>query len=202
MNAPMRLSREQAPAAPPQHEELARVVAALCQIGLDVRMVPGATGFLDGVRIVGGALLVAPDCRISNLIHEAGHIACVPARYRHLAYDDLDELVQVMFDDLMRLGVEPDAPLYRAVLQCSDPEATAWAWAFGVHLGLAPETVIEDYQYPDPESGEGGGEVVRLQVSMGMHFGVNGLARGGFCSTNRFGRLPVYPTLAFWTQEL
>jgi len=193
--------REQAPDKLPQHAELPRVVEALRQIGLDVRLVLAATGFLDGIRIEGGALLVAPACRISNLLHEAGHLACVPARYRHLATDDIDALVPVMFDDVTRLGVDPDSPLYRAILQCSDTEATAWAWAFGTHLGLEPETIIEDYQYPD-EDGTGSGAEVRLQVSMGMYFGVNGLASAGFCSTNRFGRLPVYPNLAFWTQEL
>lgn len=201
MNAPLRHLREHAPEVAPQQEKLPQVVEALRAIGLDVRMVPEAIGFLDGVRIEGGALLVAPGCRISNLCHEAGHLACLPARYRHLATDDIDVLVPVMFEDLTRLGVDPDSPLYRAVLQCSDTEATAWAWAFGVHLGLEPETIIEDYQYPD-EDGNGTGAEVRLQVSMGMHFGVNGLARAGFCSTNRFGRLPVYPKLAFWTQEL
>lgn len=181
--------------------ELNRVVDALNGIGIEARLVAGAAGFLDGVRIVAGALHVAPTARISDCLHEAGHIACVPRRYRHLANDDLDQLVRIMFEDATAQGLEPESPLYRALLQCSDREATAWAWAFGRHLNLAPETIIEDEQYPD-EDGVGGGAVVRLQVSMGMYFGVNGLARAGFCSTNQFGKLPKYPQLAFWTQEL
>ena len=181
--------------------ELHRVVDALNDIGIEAHFVEVADGFLDGVRIVNGTLHVSPAARVSDVCHEAGHLACIPARYRHLANDDLDNLVRMMFEDATRQGMELESPLYRALLQCSDPEATAWAWAFGTHLGLAPETIIEDHQYPE-EDGTGGGAVVRLQVSMGMYFGVNGLARAGFCSTNRFGKLPIYPKLAFWTQEL
>lgn len=178
-----------------------RVIQALNDIGLEVRLVERATGFLPNVRIVAGVLHVAPDCRISDLLHEAAHLACLPRRYRARAYDDLDVVAKEMLDDLERLNESPDSALYRAVIQCSDPEATAWAYAFGVHLGLAPEDIIEDDQYPD-DNGVGTGAEVRLALSMGMYIGIHGLAHAGFCSTNRFGRLPQYPKLAYWTQEL
>jgi hypothetical protein len=51
-------------------------------------------------------------------------------------------------------------------------------------------------------SSTGTGAEMRLSLSMGMYIGIHGLAHAGFCSTNRFGRLPQYPKLAFWTQEL
>ena len=188
------MDRAQSPSA-----ELHRIVDALNDIGIEAQFVETADGFLEGVRIVNGALPVTPTARVSNLLHEAGHLACIPRRYRHLANDDIDVLMAKIFDEE---PLEPETPLFRALIQCSDSEATAWAWAFGIHLGLAPETVIEDDQYPDELTGEPGGEIVRLQVSMGMYLGVNGLARAGFCSTNRFGQLPKYPKLAFWTQEL
>jgi hypothetical protein len=182
-------------------ETLQKVVDALTAIGLEVLFVDGASGFLSGVRIVGGALHISPDCAVSDVLHEAGHLSCTPGRYRGRANDDLDVLAREMLDDLDRLKVEPDSPLYRAVIQCSDPEATAWAWAFGRHLGLEPEVIIEDHQYPD-DDGNGTGAEVRLALSVGRYIGVHGLAHAGFCSTNRFGRLPVYPNLAFWTQEV
>ncbi|WP_198363774.1 hypothetical protein [Burkholderia ubonensis] len=182
-------------------ETFHRVIQALNDIGLEVRIVEGATGFLPNLRIVGGALHVAPNCSVSDILHEAGHLACIPQRYRACANDDLDEVTKEMLDDLERLNVHPDSPLYRAVIQCSDPEATAWAFAFGRHLGLAPEDIIEDHQYPD-DSGVGTGAEVRAALSMGMYIGIHGLAHAGFCSTNRFGRLPQYPKLAYWTQEL
>lgn len=181
--------------------KLQRVITALNEIGLEAKVVPDAEGFLPRVRIVRGALHVAPGCRVSDLLHEAGHTACIPRRYRAQAADNLDRLVRLMLEDVDRQNLHPDSPLYRAVIQCSDPEATAWAWAFGVHVGLAPEDIIEDDQYPD-DDGVGTGREVRLSLSMGRYIGVNGLAHAGFCSTNRFGRLPQYPKLAFWTQEL
>ena len=182
-------------------ETFHRVIQALDDIGLEVRIVEGARGFLPNLRIVGGALHVAPNCSVSDLLHDAGHLACIPKRYRARANDDLDVVAKDMLDDLERLNVHPDSPLYRAVIQCSDPEATAWAFAFGRHLGLAPEDIIEDDQYPD-DSGVGTGAEVRAALSMGMYIGIHGLAHAGFCSTNRFGRLPQYPKLAYWTQEL
>ncbi|WP_198361647.1 hypothetical protein [Burkholderia ubonensis] len=186
----------------PQEVQLRQVIQALNGIGIEAHIVEGATGFLSGVRIVAGALHIAPDCRVSDALHEAGHLACVPKRYRHLANDDLDEMAREMLADVDRLDLHPDSPLYRAVIQCSDPEATAWAWAFGQYLGLAPEDIIEDHQYPDEVTGLGTGAEVRMALSMRMYIGIHGLAHAGFCSTNRFGRLPQYPQLAYWTQEI
>ncbi|MEX3983925.1 hypothetical protein AB4Y45_33610 [Paraburkholderia sp. EG287A] len=176
------------------------VAQALTGISIETRFVKGSSGFLKGVRIVGGALHIAPDCAVSDVLHESGHLACIPGRYRRRANDDLDDIGREMLDDIDRLGIEPDSALYRAIIQCSDSEATAWAWAFGRHLGLAPEVIIEDQQYPD-DDGKGTGAEVRRALSVGRYIGVHGLAHAGFCSTNRFGRLPVYPNLAFWTQE-
>jgi hypothetical protein len=182
-------------------EKLNQAITALNGIGLVARIVADASGFLEKVRIVSGELHIAPDCPVSDVLHEAGHLACIPRRFRHRANDDLDVLAKEMLDDVVVLDAFGESPLYRAVIQCSDPEATAWAWAFGQHLGLAPEDIIEDHQYPD-EDGVGTGAEVRLALSMRMYIGIHGLAHAGFCSTNRFGRLPLYPNLAFWTQEL
>jgi hypothetical protein len=181
---------------------LLRVIAELNGIGLEARLVEGATGFLRGVRIVGGALHIAPECPVSDVLHEAGHLACLPKRYRHLANDDLDVVAREMLDDVERLNEHPDSPLYRAAIQCGDSEATAWAFAFGRHIGVDARDIIEDHQYPDEVTGEGTGAEVRLALSMGRYIGIHGLAHAGFCSTNRFGRLPQYPNLAYWTQDL
>lgn len=180
--------------------ELARTIDALRGIGLQVDIVEGAKGFLPGVAIVHGTLQVSPECRLSDLIHEASHLAIVPGRYRHLAHGNLYALYPAMFNDVDQAQVAPDAPLARAILQCTDTEATAWSWAFGMHLGLAPELIIEDGQYPD-ENGIGTGAEIRMMLSLNRYMGINGLANAGFCSVHRFGKLPVYPQLAFWLQE-
>ena len=183
-----------------------RVCEALNEIGIQTHLVAeftdNAKTFLENIRIVNGALHLTPRCPVSNVLHEGGHLAIIPRRYRAQANDDLDVLTKFMLDDLDQYADEgPDSPIYRAVIQCSDKEATAWAWAFGKHLGVPEEEIILDEQYPD-ENGTPTGAEIRFCLAAKAYAGINGLAHAGFCSTNRFGRLPVYPNLAFWTQEL
>jgi hypothetical protein len=179
-----------------------KVCAALNAIGIDTVFTEEASGFLKNIRIVNGTLHVSPACDASDVLHEAGHLAIIPRRYRAQANDNLDVLTRFMLDDLDRYANEgPDSPIYRAVIQCSDVEATAWAFAFGKHVGLSDEEIIKDDQYPD-ENGVPTGAEVRFCLAARAYLGINGLAHAGFCSTNRFGRLPIYPELAYWTQEL
>jgi hypothetical protein len=179
-----------------------KVCAALNAIGIETVFADEASGFLENIRIVNGTLHLCPACDASDVLHEAGHLAIIPRRYRAMANDDLDVLTKFMLDDLDRYADEgPDSPIYRAVIQCSDVEATAWSFAFGKHLGLADEEIIKDDQYPDVNGVPQGAEV-RFCLAANAYFDINGLAHAGFCSTNRFGRLPVYPQLAYWTQEL
>lgn len=183
-----------------------RVCEALNEIGIETTFVESfgedAKPFLDNVRIVNGTLHIIPACDASNVLHEAGHLAIIPRRYRAMANDDLDVLTKYMLDDLENYYDEgPDSPIYRAVIQCSDTEATAWSFAFGRHIGIPDEEIIKDDQYPD-ENGVPTGAEVRKCLAMRAYMGINGLAHAGFCSTNRFGRLPVYPQMAYWTQEL
>lgn len=83
-------------------------------------------------------------------------------------------------------------------MQCSDPEATAWAWAIGKHLGLPDEIIILDSEY------DGTGANERLSLGMGAHLGVHGLAHAGFCAASKayseITNQPCYPNLAFWLQ--
>lgn len=178
--------------------ELARVVQALNDIGLPTHFQDGATGFIEAVRIVDGELYVAPGARVSGLLHEAGHTAIAPGRFRHLISDNVDVAIAKMFDAVAQ--EHPDSPLHRAVLQCSDAEATAWAFAFGTHLGYSPEFIIRDDEY------DGEGRFTRMALVLRGYLGINGLAAAGFCTTSapmaqRTGK-PLYPELAFWTQDL
>lgn len=183
------------------NSKLERVLAGLAEIGIATTIDATAKGFLDKIRIVDGRLHVAPDCPVGDVLHEAGHLAIIPRRYRSRANNDIGRLQREMLEDMTRTNEFPDSPIYRAVLQTSDPEATAWAYAFGKHLGLADEDIIEDHSYPD-ETGKGTGADIRLSLSMRAYVGINGLAHAGFCSFRGLGGLPKYPEMAFWTQEL
>lgn len=178
--------------------QLTIAVAALNAIGLPARFEVGAHGFIEGVRIEQGELYVDPCAPVSGLLHEAGHLACVPKRFRHYVGADLGPALARMFDEIR--GEEPESPLYRAMLQCSDPEATAWAFAFGTHLGFSPEEIILDSEYANE------GEHIRTCLVARAYFGVNGLAAAGFCAASptvaKFRSQPLYPHLSFWTQDL
>jgi len=177
-------------------DDLSKTIDALNAIGLPTYVEPGVTGFCPGIQIREGKLYVDPSARVSGLLHEAGHLSCFPARFRHYVSDNIAAGRRRMFAEAD--DGNPDSPLYRALLQCSDPEATAWAYAFGTHLGFSPETIILDSEYA------GNGEHVRTSLVARCYAGINGLAAAGFCAVNamsgRARKLPVFPQLGFWLQ--
>lgn len=179
---------------------LEKAVQFLRSAGLHVSFQVGARGFIEGVRICQGGLLVDPGCRVSALLHEAAHLGVVPAQYRHLLSDDIDTGVREMLRHLRALDLFPDDPLERAVLHCSDPEATALAWAYGVHLGIPGELVIMDDEY------DGSGAEIRFLLEAKAYIGINGLQHaGGFTrASDRYTWLdvPTYPALAQWLQAV
>ncbi len=179
--------------------ELSKAIEFLREIGLSVEIRPGASGFVSGVRIVHGGLEVDPQCSLSNLLHEAGHLACTPRQYRPLMDGNLYAGQRAMLEDIASKDLSPDSAEYRAVMQCSDPEATAWAWAAGRHLGLPEEVIIQDDEY----NGDGPG--MRTMLALNSYVGIHGLAHAGFCCTrsglSKILKLPAYPQLAFWLQN-
>ena len=169
-------------------------------IGIATSRVDKAEGFLSGVRIEEGNLLVDPTCHVSDLLHEAGHVAIFPSRYRRLMTGNIEKAQRLMLDDVWSQNLHPDDPLSRAAMQSSDVEATAWAWAAGVHLSIEPCEIImsRSTHY------EGNGPIIRTMLSMGQYAGIHGLAHAGFCAVNKrvsaHSGKPLYPELAMWKQ--
>ncbi|MHC5208780.1 hypothetical protein [Pseudomonas chlororaphis] len=169
----------------------------LRSIGLVVQVEEGASGFIEHVAVVDGGLRVDPKAPASGLLHEAGHLAIVPTRFRHYLSGSLGEGMKRAFAELDQLGLDPDDPLMRAMLQTSDPEVTAWAWAAGKAIGLPDQKIIQDDEY----QGEGG--FIRIALGSNSYAGINGLSHAGFCvpRQNPYRPLPVYPSLAHWLQQ-
>lgn len=174
---------------------LEKVIRFLHSIGLQVEIENGASGFIDGVRIENGVLRIDPMCRASSLLHEAGHLACVPSRFRSYMSDNLAKGMRRMMNELGQMSLHPDHPLVRAAIQCGDHEATAWAWAAGIAAGLEPEQIIQDDEY------EGGGANIRMMLAVNQYAGINGLACAGMCGRGTWiapdGR---YPKMTSWLQ--
>lgn len=178
-------------------EPLRRTLAFLNGIGMACHLVPEASGFVPGVRIVAGELFVDATAPASNVLHEAGHLAVLPGRFRRLANDDIDVVVATMLGSVD--FSDPDIGEARAAMQSSDVEATAWAWAAGEAIGLNPGQIIRDVDY------QGSGAEVRQQLRLRAYVGINGLSAAGFCVTRPalekvYGR-PAYPKLAMWLQS-
>lgn len=173
-----------------------KVMQFLNRIGICARFENGATGFSEGCCIVHGALHVDPDCRISTILHEAGHLAITPGCFRSRMTGNLYAGQREMLKIVDEAGVFPDDILYRAVIQSSDPEATAWAWAAGTELGLPHEEIVRDDEYG------GDGESIRLALKMRAYLGVHGLAHAGFCAIRERNGIAAWPHLHFWTQEV
>ncbi|HDR8983191.1 hypothetical protein QZM46_07605 [Burkholderia vietnamiensis] len=132
----------------------------LNEIGIPARYETGATGFTEGCRIDRGTLSVDPACRVSTVLHEGAHLAITPRCFRVLMNGNLFAGQREMLRIIGEADLHPDDPLYRAVIQCSDPEATAWAWAAGIQLGLPGEEIIRADEY------DGDGEEIRLALQM------------------------------------
>ncbi len=170
-----------------------RIREALSEVGIVAEPATAPRGFLEGVRIHQGRLFYDAEAPPSNLLHEAGHLACIPPDFRPSAQDDLRRVFRLMGEAYRTRYEEtgnPDDPLMRAIVQCSDPEATAWAWAFGRRIGIPTEMAILDHEY------DGAGEDVRIQLSNRMHCGINGLRAAGM-----IGSVREYPTLSKWVQD-
>lgn len=172
------------------------VVDFLTRIGLPVSIIPGATGFVDTIEMVHGGLHVDPNAKASALLHEAGHLAVVPSRFRNLINGDLRASMSTIDDICDTMDIDPDGPFGRALQQCGEAEATAWAWAAGKHLGLEDETIVNDEEY------NGEGDFIRMALSSRNYLGINGLSHAGFCNAkpNPYRDPPVYPEMAFWLQ--
>lgn len=172
-----------------------RALSFLSDIGLPVAVERGARGFIEGVELRDGGLRVDPMASVSNVLHEAGHLAIVPSKFRHYLSGNIAHGLQQAFEEMEEHGLPGDDPLYRKMLQTGDTEATAWAWAAGKALNIPEELIIRDEDY------DGTDESLRLGLSLGAYLGIHGIANADFCTPRRSHRgLPVYPQLAFWLQ--
>lgn len=121
------------------------VITFLESLGFETMLQDDAQGFLSNIDITNGVIRYSSRASAGDLLHEAGHLAILPGCYRAIATANLDELSAMMFEECCDL--DPEDPMIRCLLQTGDTEATAWAWAAGIHLGLPPEVIIENHSY-------------------------------------------------------
>lgn len=159
-------------------ELISRIVAFLRGIGLTVR--EGAVAqdaFLPGLRIEAGSL-VYDAARLrwpGDLLHEAGHLAVMPAALRHLLDD--------------RIEVPPEAT------HAGEIEAMAWSYAAVRALALDPAVLFHEGGY------HGRSPSLLLNFSLGVYVGAAGLHATGMAlppAAAAAAGLQPYPAMQFW----
>lgn len=155
-----------------------RIMAFLRDIGLPVAEagVP-ADSFLPGLRIVRGGLQV-DLARLrwpGDLLHEAGHLAVVPAALRSGMDEALAEL----------------PPVHHG----GEVEATAWAWAALQHLQLPSSVLFHEGGYHGHAAG------LCTTFELGVYPGLPGLVAAGLAASPAqaasLGVTP-YPQMLAW----
>ena len=163
------------------HQHLERILTFLKSVGLSVTegTVP-TSALLPGVDIVNGGLVYDWE-RLTwpgDLLHEAGHIAVVPAALRPTLGGKLG-------DDL-------------TAAHAGEIEATAWAFASVVAIGLDPDVLFHEGGYQGRSRG------LAFTYSVGGYAGAPGLCANGMALSRveaaKRGLAP-YPHMIRWLRE-
>ncbi len=128
--------------------------------------------FLPGFRLENGTVLIDKDKMLypGDLLHEAAHLAVVPAPDRTTL---LAESIQ-----------------HRQHREAEEMMAIAWSYAACVHLGIDPYFVFHDKGY------DGGGKEIADNFKEGRYFGVPMLQWTGMCAPAT--ESPAYPAMLRW----
>ncbi len=158
-------------------ELTAKIVNFLLQIGLEVEAAALAEEtFLPGILIDHGVLLV-DERKLTypgDLLHEAGHLAVIPASQRKQTQKDVGK----------RAGEEM--------------MAIAWSYAALVHLGPNPAVVFHAGGY------HGGSESLIENFTHGRTFGVPTLQWIGLTAENKMAKelgIEPYPKMIKWLRD-
>lgn len=169
------------PGLPPTDPVLERILAFLGEVGIPVREATiEGDSFLPGVRVADGGLRF-DRARLrwpGDLLHEAGHLAVLPPARRTAMSDDL--------------------PGHEAVPHAGEMEATAWAWAAIVAIGLDPSVLFHEGGY------RGLSPSLVVTFSMGVYPGAQGLAQAGMAALGADAAargVAPYPAMLRWLRD-
>jgi hypothetical protein len=136
--------------------------------------------FLPGIVLRAGSLVVDPKKLMwpGDLLHEAGHLAVLPAELRARANDALVDTVEME--------------------HAGEPEAMAWAYAAAMAIGLPLEMLIHEGGY------KGRSAEVLSMYAFGVYPGLRGLCEIGLTAAPGFtpecGAVR-YPQMLRWLRE-
>lgn len=160
-------------------EHFEKIVRFLDGIGIEVgfRILNDEDCFLPGFLIENGKIIIDRDKLLypGDILHEAGHIAVVPAAERKSLTGNL-------------IGGRPNAP-------AEEMTAIAWSYAACKYLEIDPSYVLHDQGY------QGGGSAIVENFNNGNYFGVPVLQWLGMTTTDIKSGKPVYPAMIKWMRD-
>lgn len=164
-----------------QDKLISRIAGFLTEAGIEVMPAQLEQDcFLPGILVLNGKLLVDETKLIypGDLLHEAGHLAVAPGDVRHS-----------LSGEVMIPGADMDAV---------EAQATAWAYAATIHLGLDARVLFHDGGY------RGQSEGLIFTYGAGVYPGAYGLQELGMTAgremAGRFG-VAAYPHMLKWMRE-
>jgi hypothetical protein len=160
---------------------LEHVVAFIRSIGIAVEYKSlNEDTFLPGLLIQNGSIVI--DLKQlkypGDLLHEAGHIACVPIADR--------------------AGLTATSIGQREHHAAEEMMAIAWSFAACKYLAIDPYFVFHEEGY------QGGGKEIADQFEEGRYFGVSMLQWAGMTAEPRLSEQldrPAYPVMTKWLRE-
>jgi hypothetical protein len=157
-----------------------RMLGFIKSIGLEYHFETiEANTFLPGLEFREGSLIIDRDKLLypGDILHEAGHLACMPPDIRKTMTGDLEN---------------------NNINQGGEMMAIAWSYAACVHLDIEPEFVFHEHGY------KGGGANIAENFKEGRFFGVPLLEWCGMTydvpTARRLNKQP-FPKMIGWTCE-
>jgi hypothetical protein len=167
--------------SPEQEIIFEKAVTFIQNIGIPVHFRPITTNtFLPGICIMNGEIIVDNEKLKypGDILHEAGHIAVVPANKR-----------STLNEETIILREQRDAEEMMVI---------AWSYAACVHLGIDAGFVFHDEGY------KGGGSYIAENFKTGNYFGVPMLQWTGMAVGKKNEEepdKPVYPAMLQWLRN-
>jgi quercetin dioxygenase-like cupin family protein len=153
----------------------AKMLSFISEIGLQYQLEPIVDEtFLPGLKLRDGTLIVDTEKLLypGDILHEAGHLACMPAEIRMGMNDSLPN------NDLNNGG---------------EMMAIAWSYAACIHLDIDPHIVFHDNGY------KGGGQNLVDNFKNGNFFGVPLLQWNGMTYPSGQENNRSFPQMINWT---
>ena len=161
---------------------LEKCVAFLQAIGIEVHFRRIGTGtFLPGLSIEQGCIIIDKESLKypGDILHEAGHIAVVPA--------------------LERATLNATVIEKRQNREAEEMMAIAWSYAACIHLNIDPKIVFHDDGY------KGGGSSIADNFRQKRYFGLPMLQWIGLTADEKNAGLlniPPYPHMIKWLRDV